>query len=322
MNRRKAVIVMAVIMVVLLIGGVFGYGYWQQQRQLRQKDIEEQARERETETITYNGVEYEYNYGLRNVLFIGVDKTNELGEYEEGYAGQADCLILLSMDKDSKTTRLLEMSRDSMTDVEVYAQDGTSLGVERMQIAAQYAYGDGQKRSCQLTMNAVSAMLYEIPIHSYIALSIDGIATVTELMGGVTITVPKDYTHIDPSFEKGATLVLKGEKAERYVRYRDTNVTGSNNERMERQTQFLRALALQLQGKDMSWYQEMQEGAKEYLVTDITLKETERLSEYTMDDNIQIVPGEVQAGEKHDEFIVDGEKLKEIIVKLLYKPKE
>lgn len=321
MNKKKNNIITGIISVVLVVAGVLLYVI------LKSGTPQEVDRVPEQDTpddgyITYNGEKYEYNYNLRNILFIGVDNSSEMQEYEEGYAGQADCLILLSADKDKKQTTLLEISRDSMTDVEVYGQDGTSLGPKRMQITAQYAYGDGKRQSCQLTSEAVSRLLYEIPIHSYVAMNMDGIVEVTELIGGVRITVPEDYTHIDPLFEKGATLVLNGEQAERYVRYRDVNQTGSNMQRMERQTEFLKALAIQLSGKSISWYQKLLDEADEYIVTDITLDEMEVLKEYPMDEEVQIVPGEVRQGEKHDEFIVNNEKLKEIVIKLFYKVKK
>lgn len=318
-NKKNIMIGMA-LAVCIACGVIIGL-VLKSEKQQEVNDIPEQAIQDE-HYITYNGDKYEYNYDLRNILFIGVDNADEMQEYEEGYAGQADCLILLSADKEKKQTTLLEISRDSMTDVEVYGQDGTSLGPKRMQIAAQYAYGDGQRRSCQLTSNAVSRLLYEIPIHAYVALNVDGIAEVTELMGGVTITIPEDYTSIDPMFQKGVTIVLKGKQAERYVRYRDVNETGSNMQRMERQTQFLKALAMQLSGKDIGWYQKLLEEAGEYITTDISLDEMERLKEYPMNEEVQIVPGEVHQGEVHDEFIVDNEKLKEIIIKLFYKVKE
>ena len=321
MNRKKVLQIGITIFLIVMLATLLGYGIWNKRRLLDQQEREKNARSNKS-TISYNGMEYEYNYNLRNVLFIGVDKTDEFNEFEEGYGGQADCLILMSMDKDKKETSLLEISRDSMTDVEVYAQDGTDMGVEHMQIATQYAYGDGEDRSCRLTLNAVSNLLYEIPIHSYIAINIEGIGLITELMGGVEITIPKDYTYIDKSFEKGATLVLKGKLAERYVRYRDVEVVGSNVERMERQTHFLRTMATQLQGREFEWYQNIKEGAEEHIITDLTASEMERLSEYTMNDDIQMVPGEVQAGDKHDEFIVDGEKLKEIVINTLYKQKK
>lgn len=317
MNRKKVVVIGSVVLALIVLVALFVYGNDKKEKLLEKKEAEQSAREEET--VDYDGESYEYNYRLRNILFIGVDKAEEFQEWETGWAGQADCLILLSADKETKETRLLQISRDTMTSVEVYGQDEVHLGTERMQIAAQYAYGDGKKGSCQLTVKAVSNLLYEIPIHSYVALNVEGIAKVTDLMGGVKITIPEDYTYIDPAFKKGETLVLDGKQAEQYVRYRDTSVTGSNSQRMERQTQFLSALAVQLQGKDAAWYQKLWDGAGEHIVSDITTKEMEYLSQYPMEEEIVQVPGEVKEGAEHDEFVVDSKKLKEIVIKLFYK---
>ena len=91
---------------------------------------------------------------------------------------------------------------------------------------------------------------------------------------------------------------------------------------MERQSQFIEALVYQLQGKDTSWYRQIFKEIEEYVVTDMSIDEMERLSGYEMKKPIEVVPGEVQAGEKHDEFIVDNQKLQEMIIKLFYKQKE
>ena len=77
--------------------------------------------------------------------------------------------------------------------------NGEKLGKEKGQIALQYAYGDGGRKSCWLTKNAVSELLYGVKIDAYLAMTIEGIAKATDLIGGVTLTVPEDYTDIDPS---------------------------------------------------------------------------------------------------------------------------
>lgn len=41
-----------------------------------------------------------------------------------------------------------------------------------------------------------------------------------------------------------------------------------------------------------------------------------------MKETIEKVPGEVKQGEEHDEFIVDNEKLRDLVIKLFYKPVE
>lgn len=321
MNRKKVVTVVFVLLAICLLAGIFGYGIWHKGRMLEKKKQQEQARmdEQKEDWELDDADTYTYNYNLTNILFMGIDTNEEFQEREAGWAGQSDSLVLMSMDKDTKQVRLLQISRDSMADIEIYDRDGERTGSQRMQISTQFAYGDGKKRSCQLTMNAVSNLLYEIPIHSYVAINIDGIAKITELMGGVTLTVPEDYTVIDPDFKKGATVILQGKQAERYVRYRDTSVSGSNSARMERQEQFIEALIQQLEGKSVSWYQKIWSGAEDDIITDITVDEMEKLAKFQMSDEIYRVPGEVQSGEHYDEFIIDSKKLKEIMLKLFYK---
>lgn len=326
MNRKRTIMILFVVLVIVIVACLIkrcsdeNYNDKQQQ----QKEGGYTSLDSETQglqDIEYNGETYEYDYDVTNILFLGIDNAGEVQEYEEGYAGQSDTLILLSMNKKTESTTILEISRDSMVDVDVYDRNDKLIGKERMQIATQFAYGDGKESSCYRASKAVSSLLWDVPIDAYIALNVDGIAEITNLMGGVEITVPEDYTYIEPEFEAGATLNLKGEAAERYVRYRDTDVTGSNNQRMERQTQFLEALAMQLVGKDAGWYQNLWEESEAYVTTNVEVDEMEQLANYTMLEEAIIVPGEVREGDKHDEFIVDNEKLKEIIIKLFYKLK-
>ena len=321
MSKRKKIIAIMIVIAVVLLVGLFGYGIWK--KYAAKETAKENTEEYEDESyITYKGKRYEYNYHLKNMLFIGVDKSQEMTETEVGQGGQADTLILLSMDRENKTTTLLQIPRDAMTDIDIYDINGEYLSTERGQISLQYAYGDGKKKSCRMMMTSVSELLYEIPIDSYLALGVDGIADITNLMGGVTLTVPEDYTDIDPAFKAGETIVLAGEQAEKYVRYRDVNVSGSNTQRMERQAQFMEALARQMQGKDTGWYRQLLEGAKEYITMDLSVDEMERMKSYEMKETIEKVPGEVKQGEEHDEFIVDNEKLRDLVIKLFYKPVE
>ena len=44
--------------------------------------------------------------------------------------------------------------------MKIYGIDGDYMATETAQIATQYAYGDGEKRSCQPTREAVSNLLY------------------------------------------------------------------------------------------------------------------------------------------------------------------
>lgn len=284
---------------------------------------EEQDEDQGNDYITFEGKKYKYNYKLRNILFMGVDKTEEMKEETAGQGGQADSLILLVMNKEEKKTTLLEISRETMTEIKAYDIGGRYMGKEWAPITLQYAYGDGKKKSCQLTKSAVSSLLYEVPVHSYMALTVRGISIITDAIGGVELTVPEDYTDINPLFQKGNTVNLKGELAEQYVRKRDTAVLGSNSQRMNRQSQFLGALAKKIQKKGAegkSWFVPVLPKIDPYMTTDITVDELEELAQYEMEEPIEIVPGKVQEGAEHDEFIVDNDELQKLVIKLFYIP--
>lgn len=321
MKKKKYVILGIVTVLLVTVVGVLAYRMQQDRKKEKIKYDGYTDENQETNYITYKGEKYKYNYNLRTVLFMGVDKEGEIEEKKVGGGGQTDSLVLFAMDTEKKTTQALSVSRDTMTDIRTYDMSGEFLSTERAQLALQYAYGDGKAKSCVLTREAVSNLLYQTPVNSYVALTMEGFSRIADELGGIRITVPQDYTHINPAFKKGETITLNGKMAEQYVRYRDTSASGSNNERMERQSQFIEALVKQLQinmkeKKDaVHLYRKM----KPYMVTDISEEELEKMINYEFEGKVEKVPGTVQKGEKYDEFIVDNEKLQEKVINMFYK---
>ena len=241
MKKKKYVILGIVTVLLVTVVGVLAYRMQQDKKKEKIKYDGYTDENQETNYITYKGEKYKYNYNLRTVLFMGVDKEGEIEEKKVGGGGQTDSLVLFAMDTEKKTTQALSVSRDTMTDIRTYDMSGEFLSTERAQLALQYAYGDGKAKSCVLTREAVSNLLYQTPVNSYVALTMEGFSRIADELGGIRITVPQDYTHINPAFKKGETITLNGKMAEQYVRYRDTSASGSNNERMERQSQFIRS---------------------------------------------------------------------------------
>ena len=95
--------------------------------------------------VTYQGEKYVYNEDLVSILFLGVDKEafEEGGTVGDGKAGQADALFLLVLDTKTGKSRLIAISRDTMTDVNVYSDLGNFIGTEKLQLCLAYTYGDG-----------------------------------------------------------------------------------------------------------------------------------------------------------------------------------
>lgn len=321
-NNKRLQMISAVFCVTIVLAA--GYFLWSE---LWDKEIKETSIPAQdlSNTVLYNGREYEYNSDLKNILFLGIDKTDMLTEQKTpGIAGQADGILLISMDRTSKTGRVFQISRDTMTDVDLYDVSGNYSTTIRKQIATQYAYANGGKSSSWAMKKAVSRLFYELPIDGTIAMNIEGIQAVTDAVGGVTLTVPEDYTVIDPAFVAGAVVQLNGEQAEKYVRYRDTNQLGSNHDRMKRQMQFVPALFEAVKakaGESGKYYETFSDILDPYVVLDMSAKDINELAEYGLSTkDIYTVPGEVQAGTEHDEFIVNEDELYELVINMFYRP--
>lgn len=274
-------------------------------------------------TITYEGKKYKYNRDLKNIVFLGVDKRDavQVQEYP-GRGGQSDAIMVLSMNKETKQTKVLQVSRDSMVDLKIYDAEGNFLAKEQGQLALQYAYGDGEKKSCRLSRDAVSELLYGVHMSGFISLNMDGIVSIVDTLGGVPMTFSEDYAYVEPSYKQGASVVLDGAAAERFVRYRDSEQLGSNNVRMARQIEFLNAMLKTVKSyvQNESSYHQLLDSASPYMVTDLKADEMQTLSSYEMEEPIYKVPGETVVGEEHDEYQVDEEGLKKLIIELFYLP--
>lgn len=280
--------------------------------------------------IRYNGKTYQYKENLTNILCLGIDSRDGIAkEKTPGKAGQADCVILAVLDDDAKTIQLINISRDSMVPVHVYATDGSYVEDRTEQLALQYAYGNGRDWSCQLMEEAVSNLFYGLPIHGYCALSMNSIADLNDMVGGVTVTVPEDLAAMQPKlFTAGEVQTLKGELAYHFVHDRDFQSTdvASNNKRIARQKTYAVAFVNQFkQGmkEDMTLPVKLYQTAEKQMVTSISLDQAVYLCTEYMNcsfdmDNIYTIDGEVTMGEKYAEFNVDDEALYQLILDVFY----
>ena len=284
--------------------------------------------------IRYNGKIYQYKDHLTNILCLGVDSRDGIAkEKTPGKAGQADCVILAVLDDEAKTIQLINISRDSMVPVHVYATDGGYVEDRTEQLALQYAYGNGRDWSCQLMEQAVSDLFYGLPIHGYCALSMNSIADLNDAVGGVTVTVPEDLAKMQPKlFTAGTTVTLMGELAYHFVHDRDYKSAdvASNNKRIARQKTYAVAFVNQFkQGmkEDLSLPVKLYQTTEKQMVTSISLDQavylcTEYMNSSFNTDNIYTIDGEVTMGEEYAEFHVDDDALYQLILDVFYEEVE
>ena len=327
-KQKKAMFGMIAIVLLLLLIGI-GYLWDIVRKQEENKNTEpntEVLSQADKNSIYHDGKEYVYNKNVKNILFLGIDKGEEITLNETlGKGGQADTIMLFSIDRENQTTRILQISRNAMTDIDLYDKNGNYYTSIKAQLATQYAYGNGADTSCWATKRTVSELLNDLPIAGYFALDISGVSVINDMIGGVTITIPEDYTEIDPAFVKGATITLNGKQAEKYVRYRDPNMIGGNDLRMQRQAQYIPALLdslSKISEKTDEELNRMMEAISKYMVTDLSADDLKVMlkSDINMK-NIETVPGESKKGEIYEEFYVDEENLQKILIKMFYKQK-
>ena len=290
----------------------------------------EESYELQEGQIRYNGKTYQYKDNLMNILCLGIDSRDGIAkEKTPGKAGQADCVILAVLDDETKTIQLINISRDSMVPVHVYATDGSFVEDRTEQLALQYAYGNGRDWSCQLMEQTVSELFYGLPIHGYCALSMNSIANLNDAVGGVTVTVPEDLAVMQPKlFTAGTTVTLKGDLAYHFVHDRDYKSAdiASNNKRIARQKAYAIAFVNQLkQGmkEDMTLPVKLYQNAEKQMVTSIGLDQavylcTEYMNSSFDTDNIYTIEGEVTKGEEYAEFNVDDDALYQLILDVFY----
>lgn len=281
-------------------------------------------------TITYKGEKYRWNDDISTILFLGSDRTVEQqGQRESviGINGQADTILLGVIDNKNKKISFININRDTMTSVGQYTPDGDYAGDKQMQICLAYSYGKDNEDGCKMMAAAVSNFLYGIPIDSYARISYDAVPMLNDSVGGVTVKVTEDMTSTDPAFVKDANVTLTGSQALRYIRWRNHEVTETNELRMARQKQYFYAFmnkTIEATRADLTLPLGLYNNAKPYMTTDITPSRVTYLTSKVLEYGVSGEAIHSVAGSSIDgasglvEFHADDVKLYEMILNTFY----
>ena len=284
-------------MVVLIVLGLSAVYFLQASDDRRDTDVYEDAPVSFL-TLECDGKTYTYRDGVTTYLIMGTDETLASSASgltsERAPAGsalnnrQADYLMLMFVDRRNKTYTGLQLNRETITDVPVLNEKGLATGTFHTHLDNAYSFGSGGKDSCRNTAAAVASLLFEIPVDHYVALTMDGVPVMADLVGGVPVTVENDLTAVDPAFEEGATVTLKGDQALRFVRVRRGVTGGQNVNRMSRQKAFMLSLYNRMTARMNSsggFALKFAEAMEPYITSDLITDEfanlAEQLTDYT-----------------------------------------
>lgn len=282
------------------------------------------------DTVSFNGKEYVWNEDISTLLLIGVDDDEmvDAGGYRND--ALADFLVLAVLNDAEKTCTLMQINRNTMTNVTAIGATHQALGYIYQQIALSHSYGDGMEESCEYTVDAVSRLLYDTPIDNYLSMSMGGINILNEKVGGVTVTIEDDFSNTDPTLVQGETITLQGEQAENFVRARMSMTDDSNPARQRRQRAFIIGLVDKLREKveaDAGFAVDLYASLADYIVTDCDINElgtySGSLSEYELTGFIT-PEGETKVRELTDfaEFYPDDDALQQMVIDTFYLPYE
>lgn len=290
---------------------------------------EENEKEYDPSLYEYKGKTYRYKEDMINILCMGIDKKTENLEKAEavsGEGGQADAIFLLSMDPKGGQMKIYGISRDTMTRINNYDTEGNLIGQGVNHLALAYSYGDGEEKSCEMMREAVSKLLYGLPIHGYTAVNLQAVAKVNDAVGGVEVTIPEDLTDIAPDFTKGSKITLNGEQAILFIQKRNQKILGGNDLRMQRQklymTSFLKAAQKAIKKKPVlpfTLYQEL----TDQMVTDMGVDKAVYLLTVMLDskfrsEDIVMLPGTTEKGVYYEEFHIDEDALYDLMIDHFY----
>lgn len=331
---KRVVIVLAV---VILLPTAVVFGMWTagksslfQGNVSMEKAIDGAEVQNKGDLVVYKGHKYRYNEDITSILFMGIDreKVNSDEEYLKKHgAGQSDTLFLAAVDTSTGKISLINVPRDIMANVKTYDEKGKYDGTKLRQLCLAYAYGDGADKSCKNTVEAVSKVLYGVPIDSYMSINLSAISVLNDAVGGVNVQVIGDLTGSDPSLKEGANVTLLGDQAETYVRSREYDPLDANMARMQRQQQYITSFArktLQEVRSDLTLPLDLLNLVSENAVTNLSATKITYLatavanSSFSTDD-IQSIECTIKEGKTgYAEYYPDETKLFEMVLKVFY----
>lgn len=325
-GRIGKIILVAIILVLLITAiVVVGYLYEKNHSEFQGSGSENVGSDK---TIEYNGKTYVYNPNVETVLIIGLDAFGEAGEIDSyNNDKQADFLVLLVLNRADKTCKAIHINRDTMTDVPVLGVTGQQIGVVNQQISISHTYGNGGIDSCHNVAVTVSRMMYDLPIDNYVSMTMNGIKTLNDLIGGVTLTVLDDFSGVDDTLIKGEEVTLLGDHALNYVRSRNNMEDSTNENRMIRQRQYMQAIyeqgKVRAEGDD-DFVLDVLTRMSDYIVSNCSIGQIDNLFEKAIEydfGEIKVIEGESVKGEQYMEFHYDADALKKLVVETFYTSK-
>ncbi|PAD40390.1 LCP family protein [Terribacillus sp. 7520-G] len=216
-NKKKRIwlrVLLSLIVILILVVGVFAFLTINNARSTVSNI------QKSTNAIDQKEVQKKVeNNEKLNVLLLGVDER-------EGDAGRSDALMVMSLDPDNDSMKIVSIPRDTRAEI---VGNGTTEKIN-------HAYARG---GVDMSINTVENFL-DIDLDYFVEMNMEGLSDLVDAVGGITVNSQLEFTQNGYSFTQGETS-MDGNKAMAYVRMRKEDPNGDFG-RNARQRQVIQAV--------------------------------------------------------------------------------
>ncbi|WP_411843496.1 LCP family protein [Salinicoccus sp. HZC-1] len=234
MHPVLKILLVLLIVSVIIIAGVFAYVYFQLKGavgDMNNPGQDNQTGEKiELEDTASNLRDSEIDLGNGDpvsVVLFGTDSDSERDA--KGMGQRSDTIMVVTLNPANEEGRIVSIPRDTRT--EIVGRDTTE------KINHAYAYGGPV-----MAKDTVENFL-DTPIDYYVSVNMDGLETIVDAVGGITVTSEDTFDQSGYSFVAGQTYEMDGEQALAFSRSRKSAGAGGDSGRQMRQQQVVQAIS-------------------------------------------------------------------------------
>ena len=253
MNRKKEkkkrrglkifgiTVLVLVIILAILVGSIFWY--------VNSKLSKMQTIDLNEEDLNVSSQVEENLSEYRNIAIFGIDSRED--SYSKG--NRSDCIIIASINNNTKEVKLLSVYRDTYVEIEGHGLD---------KITHAYSYGEAP-----LAIKTLNSNL-DLNIKEFITVNFDAVKDIIDSIGGVEMTITSEEVQHISGITKAGTYNLTGEQALAYARIR--YASGGDYKRTERMRDVLTAVANKVKTMNVSQLNKLVDELLPKVYTNIT----------------------------------------------------
>ena len=272
-NKKNKIVIFAVEIIVLVALLVGMYMYFKVDKVQSTGEIKPEDVAIELDSETKEALK-----GYTNIALFGLDNRST-GNYD---GGNSDCIMIASINNDSKEVKLISVYRDTFLSV----KDDTFN-----KINSAYAYGGPRGAIAALNKNL------NLDITNYVAVDFAAVVDAVDLLDGIELTLTDQEVkimndnyideinevtkHSSSKLSSGGTYTVDGVQALAYCRIRYT--AGDDFKRTERQREVLGKMIEKAKGSSISTVSSLIDSMFGEISTSFTSKEILSLASSVMD---------------------------------------